>query len=306
MTLPGDALSRAACAGAAAWLLMGGLGGCTSTTTTAAATTAAATTAAAQRERGVDTRNAPRPAVAPAPATDSKDRVTASDESEAAKRGRVRLELASAYFSRGQMTTALDEVKQAITADPSLAAAFNLRGLIYASLGDERLAEESFKRALQLSPQDADTMQNFGWYLCQQRRFAEADAWFVQAIAVPRYSDTPRTLLTRGVCQARAGQWAEAERTLLRSYALEPDNPATAVNLAEVLYKRGDFDRARFYIRRVNGSADMTSAQTLWLAARIEHRLGNPQGVQDFGAQLRSRFPQSRESTALDEERFDE
>ncbi len=266
---------------------------------------AASSTTSPSRERAADTR-LPRTTPSTASPTATRDRVTASDEPEAAKRGRVRLELASAYFSRGQMTTALDEVKQAIAADPNLAAAFNLRGLIYASLGDERLAEESFRKALQLDAQDADTMQNFGWYLCQQRRFAEADALFVQAIAVPRYGDTPRTLLTRGVCQARSGQLAEAERTLLRAYALDPANPAAAVNLAEVLYQRRDFDRARFYIRRVNSSAELTSAQTLWLAARIEHRLGNPQGVKDFGTQLKNRFPQSQESTSLDEERFDE
>src|SRR4051812_10779401 len=64
---------------------------------------------------------------------DQRDRITASDEPENMRRGRVRLELASAYYSRGQMTTALDEVKQSISADPNVAGAFNLRGLIYAN-----------------------------------------------------------------------------------------------------------------------------------------------------------------------------
>jgi len=85
-----------------------------------------------------------------------------SDESDASKRAHVRMELASGYFERGQMTTALDQVKLAIVADPTFAEAFNLRGLIYANLGDERLAEESFRRALQLNSRDADTMQNLG------------------------------------------------------------------------------------------------------------------------------------------------
>ena len=83
-------------------------------------------------------------------------------------------------------------------------------------------------------------------------------------------------------------------------------NPATAVNLTEVLYRRGELERARFYIRRVNSSADIVNAQTLWLAARIEHKLGNRQGAQEFGTQLRNRFPQSREAVAFDQGRFDE
>ncbi len=149
------------------------------------------------------------------------------DEPDNGRRARVRLELASAYFSRGQSETALDELKQAIAADPNVAGAYNLRGLIYASLGDDAGAQESFRRALQIDPRDADTLQNFGWYLCQQKRYPEADAMFNQALAVPRDRDAPRTLLTQGVCQARAGQPGIAERTLMRSYELDPANPAT-------------------------------------------------------------------------------
>ncbi|MEP7057011.1 MAG: type IV pilus biogenesis/stability protein PilW [Caldimonas sp.] len=248
------------------------------------------------------TRN---PSSAP-PATELRDRMTASDEPDAVKRGRARMELAAAYFGRGQMTTALDQVKLAIQADPTSSEAFNLRGLIYANLGDQALAEESFRRALQLQPKDADAMQNFGWYLCQQKRFAEADALFVQALAVPQYRNTPRTLLTRGVCQALDGKLAESEATLSRSYELDPGNPATAVNLSEVLYRRGDYERARFYVRRVNIQPDVSSAQTLWLAARIENRLGNRNGVQDFGTQLRNRFPESREASSFQRRAFDE
>jgi type IV pilus assembly protein PilF len=237
---------------------------------------------------------------------ESKDRVTASDESDSSKRAGVRMELAAAYFGRGQMTTALDQVKLAIVANPNLGEAYNLRGLIYANLGDERLAEESFRRALQINPLDADTMQNFGYYLCQKKRFPEGNALFEQALAIPRYRDTPRTLLTQGVCQAQAGQLPQAEAALLRSYQLDPANPSTAVNLSEVLYKRGDFERARFYVRRVNSQPEVANAQTLWLAARIEHRLGNERAVQEFGGQLRGRFPESRESASFSRGAFDE
>lgn len=245
------------------------------------------------------------PAPQPVPG-ELRDRVTDSDESETSKRARVRMELASAYFGRGQFTTALDEVKQAISLSPNMGEAYNLRGLIYASLGDDALAQESFRRALQINPNDGDSMHNFGWYQCQQRRYAEAEELFQRAIAMPQYLGTARTLMTSGICYARAGRWAEAETALVKSYERDPSNPATAVNLAEVLLKRGEPERARFYIRRVNSVANQSTAQTLWLAARIEMKLGNRVGANDLGAQLRSRFPQSRESAAFDRGLFNE
>ncbi len=237
---------------------------------------------------------------------DGRDIVTASDESDASKRARLRMELASGYFGRGQMTTALDQVKLALQADPTLAEAYNLRGLIYGNLGDDKLAEDSFRRALQLNPRDADTMQNFGYYLCQKKRYPEASALFDQALAMPQYRDQSRTLLTKGVCEAFAGQLAESEATLLHAYQLDPANPSIAVNLSEVLYRRGEYERARFYIRRVNAVPALTGAQTLWLAARVEHRLGNVSGTQEIGDQLRRRFPDSREASAFERGKFDE
>lgn len=238
--------------------------------------------------------------------TETKDIATASDETSAEKRAHVRMELASAYFARGQLTTALDEVKQALAANPDMGEAYNLRGLIYAGLGDDALASESFKRALQINPNDGDTLHNYGWYLCQLKSYPEAQALFKQALALPNYPTTARTLLISGGCQARAGDWAAAEATLSKAYQIDPSNPATAVTLSEVLLHRGELERARFYVHRVNAVAEQSTAQTLWLAARIEVRLGNRQAANEYGLQLRDRFPRSRESAAFDQGKFDE
>jgi type IV pilus assembly protein PilF len=240
------------------------------------------------------------------PTADLKDRTTASDESDAQKRAQARMDLASAYFGRGQVRTALDEVKLAIAADPNYGQAFNLRGLIYANLGDNARAEESFKRALQLNPADADALHNYAYFLCEQKRYGESTALFNQALAVPQYGGAARTLLALGVCQAFAGQLAQSDVSLSRSYELDPANPATATNLAQVLYQRGEYERARFYIRHVNALANVSNAQTLWLAARIEHKIGDEGGAAEFGRQLRNRFPDSREASAYARGAFDE
>jgi type IV pilus assembly protein PilF len=231
---------------------------------------------------------------------------TDSDQSDGERRARVRLELASAYFGRGQTNTALDEVKQALLAKPDLVEGYNLRGLIYANLGETRLADESFQRALQLNARDADTLHNHGWFLCQERRFEEAEKQFMAALAQSQYSGAARSTFALGVCQARAGRWADAERTLSRSYELDPANPVTAFNLSEVLLRRGELDRARFYVSRINANPEQSNAQSLWLAARIEHRMANTSGVQNFGRQLRDRFPQSPEALQFERGRFDE
>lgn len=231
---------------------------------------------------------------------------TASDQTDNDRRARLRLELASAYFGRQQYEVALDEVKQALSARPDLGEAYNLRGLIYAAMGENRLADESFQRAMQINPRDGDAKHNYGWFLCQQRLFADAQRQFDAALALPQYRDLVRTLLAQGVCHARGGQLDAAERALVRSYELDPGNPTIAVNLSEVLYLRGEYERARFYVRRVNLRQETSNAQSLWLAVRIEHRMGNRGGVEEWGRQLRARFPQAPQTLAFERGQFDD
>jgi type IV pilus assembly protein PilF len=238
--------------------------------------------------------------------TPSGELRTASDQTDADRRAAVRMELAGLHFGRGQYETALDEIKLALQAKPDLGAAFSLRGLVYASMGEDALADDNFNRALQLNPRDADTMHNRAWFLCQRNRFAEADRYFDQALAMPQYRDAQRSYMAQGVCDARAGKLDEAERKLTRAYELDPGNPTTALNLSEVLYRRGEYERARFYVRRINQRDDLSNAQTLWLALRIENRMGNRGGVDDFGRQLRNRFPQAAETLAYERGRLDE
>jgi type IV pilus assembly protein PilF len=233
------------------------------------------------------------------------DIVTESDEPESRKKARLRLELASGYFEQGQTKVALDELKQALIADPSYADAYNLRGLVYMRLNDAALAEDSFRRALAINPKDPSVEHNYGWFLCQQSRFPESFRFFGQAIANPSYPGQAKSLMAQGLCQVRAGDRAEAEQSFIRSYELDAGNPLTAYNLSLLLFQRGELNRSQFYIRRLNNS-ELANAETLWLGIKIEQKLGNQQVSQQLASQLKKRYGQSREAAAYDRGAFNE
>ena len=111
-------------------------------------------------------------------------------------------------FSRNLPTITHDELR-------SLAEAYNLRGLIAMRLGDMRLAEESFQRALQLRPREPDTSHNMGWLMCSQGRYVEANGYFEQALASPIYTHKPKTHMAQGLCEMKAGKLAEGAHHLL-------------------------------------------------------------------------------------------
>lgn len=233
------------------------------------------------------------------------DIVTESDEPELRKRARIRMELAVGYFEQGQTTVALDELKQVIASDPTFPDAYNLRGLIYMRLNDNRQAEDSFRRAVSLNPRDSNVQHNYGWLLCQQGRYEESQRAFDVAMSNAVYTGRAKTLMAQGLCEARAGRPAEAERSLARSYELDAGNPVTGYNLAGLLYRRGDYTRAQFYIRRLNNT-ELANSETLWLGIKVERRLNDEVAMKQLGEQLRKRFGQSREAAAFERRAFDE
>lgn len=231
--------------------------------------------------------------------------ITESDEPEARKRARIRLELASNYFDHGQTTVALDETKLSLAADPTYAPAYTLRGLIYTRLNEFRLAEDSFKRAQQLSPRDPDVLHHYGLFACEQGRYPQAIDLFQQALASPVYGGQAKTLMAKGVCQVRAAQFPEAEASLARSYELNPGNPITAYNLAALQFRRGENAKAQFVIRRLNNS-ELANAETLWLGIKVERRMNNSEAMAQLAQQLGRRYPESREWASYQRRAFDE
>ena len=233
------------------------------------------------------------------------DVLTESDEPDVRRRARLRLELAAGYFEQGQTNVALDEIKQSLVTDPTFVDAHNLRGLVYMRLNNIPLAEDSFRRALALNPRDADVAHNYGWLLCQQARYDESFKMFAQAAGNPTYPGKAKTMMTQGVCQVRAGQKAEAEKSLMQAYELDAGNPVTGYNLASLLYERNELSRAQFYIRRLNNS-DLANAETLWLGIKTEKKMNNRETALQLGDQLKKRFAQSPQAASYERGAFNE
>ena len=149
-------------------------------------------------------------------------------------------------------------------------------------------------------------MHNYGYLLCEQKRYPESTALFNRALAVPQYRGSARTLFALGVCQAYAGQLAQSDIRCRDPTSSTRAIPPLATNLAQVLYQRGEYERARFYIRRVNALPDVSNSQTLWLAARIEHKIGDDKGTALFGCAAAQPLPGFARSLVYARGAFDE
>jgi type IV pilus assembly protein PilF len=233
---------------------------------------------------------------------------TASDQTPAEKRAGIRLQLAVGYFQDGKLEVALDEVKQAIAINPDFADAYGVRALIYSQMGETKLADENFVRALKLAPRNPELANNYGSFLCQNGRGAQGMGYFEAALKNPAYQSPVKAQLNAGSCSLKMKNLDAAERYLLDALRYEPDHPATNANLARVYYERRDYQRAGFFINRVKSSAklDSLSAEVLWLAVRIDRKLGDKASEGSLGTLLRRHHAGSPEYAAFHRGAFDE
>ena len=231
---------------------------------------------------------------APAKSGDARGAAAPGGETDVQRRARIRLELAASYLQAGKPAIALEEAGQVLAIDPSSGDAYHMRALASMQLADSAGADESFRRALELKPGDADAMHNFGWLLCQEKQFDAADRQFGQALAQRQYRQQGKTLMVQGLCHAAAGRPGQAEAALFKSYEYDAGNPLVAYHLAKLLHQRGDHRQAQLYIQRLNRS-ELANSESLYLGIRVEDALGDQMAARQLAGQLQKRFPDSRE-----------
>jgi type IV pilus assembly protein PilF len=128
-----------------------------------------------------------------------------------------RLSLATAYYEHNQTEVAQQEVRAALQIDPQFPEAYSLLGLIHQRDKTPKLAQQSFEQALQLAsmpsvhPAELAAIQhNYGWFLCEQNQFVQAQAQFANALSQPSYPYADKTTKAVALCQQRAFTQASA------------------------------------------------------------------------------------------------
>ena len=208
-------------------------------------------------------------------------------------------ELASLYYQRSQMGIALDELTQALNADPDYAPAYNMRGLVHMSLREDKDAEADFKKSLSLDDMDSDTHNNYGWFLCQRGRENESIPQFMAAIKNPLYPTPVRAYLNAGLCSRKAGNNKDAEDFLKRALILQPGLTQANFALAELSFAEGDYSAARRYFVNFSKNSDGLTAEQLWLGVRISRKTGDRISEGSYSMQLRNRYPDAHETQLL-------
>lgn len=227
---------------------------------------------------------------------------TEAEKEEAPKRHAIaeaNVALAVEYMRQKRYQDALVKLEKAKAAEPRYAATYSMLGLLHQQLGQPESAEANYLKSIQFAEGNPEYLNNYGQFLCHQRRFAEAETTFLEAAGNPLYLTPEVAFANAGACA-----WAEkrdpvkARRFFGEALERDPSLPAALLAMSEVEYAGGDYAAADHYYRRYHADGDH-SARSLWLGIRIKQRMGDADARASYALLLRERFPDSEEARLL-------
>jgi type IV pilus assembly protein PilF len=224
-----------------------------------------------------------------------------SAESEKVEAARVHTELGQKYMQQGKLEIALDNLNKALAYDNDYVDAHTVIAVLYERIGDPKQAEEHYKRAAQIKSKGGNELNNSGAFLCKIGRYDESVGYFEKAIADPFYNTPDVALTNEGTCLLKAGKKDEAETALRAALDRSPNNAEALFQLADVLYEKGEYFKARAFMQRFE-SVGQPRPESLMLGRNIELRLGNSSAASDYTRRLLQSFPESQQARALNEQ----
>jgi type IV pilus assembly protein PilF len=209
-------------------------------------------------------------------------------------------QLGIAYLRQGNLPLAKEKLERALKQNPRDAGTHTGLALLYDRLDDTQKADEFFRSALRLAPQNPEIGNNYAVYLCKRGRYDEGVERF-QDIANNRLYRSPEAAYTNaGVCYRTAKRLPEAERSFQRALQIRPNYAEAALQLTDLYLERSQVAEARTQIETYL-NAFRPTPDLLLIGVRAMRAAGDRLAEERYARRLRLDFPDSQQTRALAE-----
>ena len=211
-------------------------------------------------------------------------------------------QLGARYYQNGEYDLARDRLKLSLEINPGNAIAWTTLGLTYEALGNLRLAEDAYDHAVRAEPRNYRVQENYAVFLCQRGRYDEGLTHFDRAIKAPTNDYAERTYTNAAVCLMQKPDYRVAETYLREALGRRSNYPEALFQMSVLFYRTEDFLKARAFIERYL-DANAATAESLFLAVKIEEALDDDRARLDYEEDLLKKFPDSPQAKNIRQSR---
>ncbi|WP_281555949.1 type IV pilus biogenesis/stability protein PilW [Thalassomonas sp. RHCl1] len=205
----------------------------------------------------------------------------------------TRISLALGYLKMGNTTQAKSNLEKAKRFAPKLVQVHTAFAHYYETVGENELAVGAYEQALSLDANDADTLNNYGVFLCRENRLEQAQKQFLKAIAVPSYLQVAQSYENLALCHLKADNFKQAEQFLEKAIKHNPSRAAVVLQMVRLQYAKRDYRQAQLYLQKFEKAVRRFSAEALALAYKLYKKQGKTSVANNYGVMLVKVFPTS-------------
>ena len=196
---------------------------------------------------------------------------------DAKRAAELNAQLGLGYLKQGQYKRALHKLDKALKFDSDNSNAHHYKAELYRRLNDPSKAEQEYKIAMNLAPDNLTIQNNYGVFLCDAGKYDEAIALFKKPLADPVYQNKAGSYENIGLCQLRQGKVAKAEKAFIQALKYNPKMPKSLLKMAQIRFDGGNSVAAYSLYSRYLAVAPQTT----------------------YKIKLKGKYPDSRETKML-------
>ena len=207
------------------------------------------------------------------------------------------IKLALKYIGSGNRDLARVHLDKAEKFKSRSAQLYNAYALLYQSEQEFKLAEEYYQKALSKNKKYTLARYNFAAFLYNQGRLAAAREQIKLVSEDLGYERRTQAFYILGLTQKRMGDNSQALESFEKATQLSSGFPPPFIEAAKLYFQQKDYPLSKLALDRFRQLSAPT-AQSLWLAVRVEERFGNRDKAASEGLKLKNLFPYSQENLA--------
>jgi len=208
----------------------------------------------------------------------------------------TRISLGLGYLKMGNMPQAKQNLEKAKKFAPEMVQVYTAFAHYYETVAEHNLTVQSYEKALSLKSDDADTLNNYGVYLCRQGQVDAAEKQLLKAIAVPSYILVAKSYENLSSCFLKKDNFVKAEMYLSKAIAHNPGSASTLFEMVRLQYAMGEYKQAKQFEQRFEKVTRRFTSQSLALAYKVYIKLGQKSTAKNYATMLVKMYPQSWEA----------
>jgi type IV pilus assembly protein PilF len=208
----------------------------------------------------------------------------------------TRISLGLGYLKMGNTTQAKLNLEKAKRFAPNLVQVYTAFAHYYDTVGEVDLTINSYEKAISLDGKDADTLNNYGVFLCKQEKYKKAEEQLLKAIEIPSYLLVAKSYQNLALCQLQSKDFVKAEQYLNKAILHSPMSGSLLLQMIELQYAKADYKSAQLFLKRYEKATRRFTPNALALAYKVYVKQGNKRIAKNYAGMLVKMFPNSFEA----------